>query len=114
FEVARAYRFARGSGMPVRIPVIDMVEIGAGGGSIGRVDSLHRIAVGPDSAGSAPGPACYGLGGSQPTRLSRELALPWACRPRKRHGVSPKSWMRPWRVLRVCMRWRMARTLPTA
>ena len=56
FEVARAYRFAKGSGIPVRIPVIDMVEIGAGGGSIGRVDALRRIAVGPDSAGSDPGP----------------------------------------------------------
>ncbi|HXT80283.1 MAG TPA: hydantoinase/oxoprolinase family protein [Acetobacteraceae bacterium] len=75
FEVARAYRFARGSGMPVRIPVIDMVEIGAGGGSIGRVDSLHRIAVGPDSAGSAPGPACYGLGGSQPTVTDADVVL---------------------------------------
>src|SRR6185312_1655568 len=75
FEVARAYRFARGSGMPVRIPVIDMVEIGAGGGSIGRVDSLHRIAVGPDSAGSSPGPACYGLGGTQPTVTDADVVL---------------------------------------
>ena len=56
FEVARAYRFAKGSGIPVRIPVIDMVEIGAGGGSIARVDSLRRIKVGPDSAGCDPGP----------------------------------------------------------
>ena len=58
FEVARAYRFAKGSGIPVRIPVIDMVEIGAGGGSIARIDSLRRIVVGPDSAGANPGPAC--------------------------------------------------------
>ena len=64
FEVARAYRFAKGSGIPVRIPVIDMVEIGAGGGSIARVDSLRRIVVGPDSAGAKPGPACYSRGGS--------------------------------------------------
>ena len=64
FEIARAYRFVRGSGIPVRIPVIDMVEIGAGGGSIARVDLLRRIAVGPDSAGSEPGPACYGRGGT--------------------------------------------------
>ena len=75
FEVARAYRFAKGSGIPVRIPVIDMVEIGAGGGSIGRVDSLHRIAVGPDSAGSDPGPACYGRGGTAPTVTDADVVL---------------------------------------
>jgi N-methylhydantoinase A len=75
FEVARAYRFAKGSGIPVRIPVIDMVEIGAGGGSIGRVDSLRRIAVGPDSAGSEPGPACYGRGGSAPTVTDADVVL---------------------------------------
>ena len=63
FEVARSYRSRKGSGMPVRIPVIEMVEIGAGGGSIARVDRLSRIAVGPDSAGADPGPACYGRGG---------------------------------------------------
>src|SRR5262249_36117244 len=67
FEVARIYRFLKGSGLPLRIPVIEMVEIGAGGGSITRVDSLGRIAVGPDSAGSDPGPACYGRGGAEPT-----------------------------------------------
>ena len=67
FEVARIYRFAKGSGLPLRIPVIEMVEIGAGGGSIARVDTLGRIAVGPDSAGSEPGPVCYGRGGSEPT-----------------------------------------------
>ncbi len=75
FEVARAYRFAKGSGIPVRIPVIDMVEIGAGGGSIARVDALRRIAVGPDSAGSAPGPACYGRGGSAPTVTDADVVL---------------------------------------
>src|SRR5580698_9317757 len=75
FEVARAYRFAKGSGIPVRIPVIDMVEIGAGGGSIARVDSLHRIVVGPDSAGSEPGPACYGRGGDQATVTDADVAL---------------------------------------
>ena len=75
FEVARAYRFAKGSGIPVRIPVIDMVEIGAGGGSIGRVDALRRIAVGPDSAGSDPGPACYGRGGISPTVTDADLVL---------------------------------------
>ena len=75
FEVARAYRFAKGSGIPVRIPVIDMVEIGAGGGSIARVDSLRRIVVGPDSAGSEPGPACYSRGGEQATVTDADVAL---------------------------------------
>ncbi len=75
FEVARAYRFAKGSGIPVRIPVIDMVEIGAGGGSIARVDSLRRIVVGPDSAGSEPGPACYGRGGENATVTDADVAL---------------------------------------
>ncbi|MGC2413514.1 MAG: hydantoinase/oxoprolinase family protein, partial [Stellaceae bacterium] len=67
FEVARIYRFKKGSGLPLRIPVIEMVEIGAGGGSIARVDRLKRITVGPDSAGADPGPACYGNGGALPT-----------------------------------------------
>jgi len=75
FEVARAYRFAKGSGIPVRIPVIDMVEIGAGGGSIGRVDQLRRIVVGPDSAGSDPGPACYCRGGTAPTVTDADVVL---------------------------------------
>ena len=75
FEVARAYRFAKGSGIPVRIPVIDMVEIGAGGGSIARVDSLRRIVVGPDSAGSEPGPACYGRGGERATVTDADVVL---------------------------------------
>ena len=75
FEVARAYRFAKGSGIPVRIPVIDMVEIGAGGGSIARVDPLRRIVVGPDSAGSEPGPACYGNGGEGATVTDADVVL---------------------------------------
>ena len=75
FEVARAYRFAKGSGIPVRIPVIDMVEIGAGGGSIARVDPLRRIVVGPDSAGSEPGPACYNRGGDRATVTDADVAL---------------------------------------
>jgi N-methylhydantoinase A len=75
FEVARAYRFAKGSGIPVRIPVIDMVEIGAGGGSIARVDSLRRIVVGPDSTGSNPGPACYNRGGDQATVTDADVML---------------------------------------
>jgi N-methylhydantoinase A len=75
FEVARSSRFRRGSGMPVRIPVIDMVEIGAGGGSIARIDRVGRIGVGPDSAGSMPGPACYGRGGAEPTVTDADLVL---------------------------------------
>jgi len=67
FEVARVYRFLRGSGLPLRIPVIDLVEIGAGGGSIVSIDQMGRIAVGPESAGSEPGPACYARGGADPT-----------------------------------------------
>ncbi|MBV9251821.1 MAG: hydantoinase/oxoprolinase family protein, partial [Acetobacteraceae bacterium] len=75
FEIARSYRFAKGSGFPVRIPVIDMVEIGAGGGSIARVDLLRRIVVGPDSSGSDPGPACYARGGAAPTVTDADFAL---------------------------------------
>lgn len=67
FEVARVYRFKKGSGLPVRVPVIEMVEIGAGGGSIARVDDLKRLTVGPDSAGAMPGPVAYGRGGMDPT-----------------------------------------------
>jgi N-methylhydantoinase A len=74
-EVARVYRFLKGSGLPLRIPVIEMVEIGAGGGSIARLDALKRIAVGPDSAGSMPGPVCYGQGGEAPTVTDADVAL---------------------------------------
>ena len=75
FEVARIYRFKKGSGLPLRIPVIEMVEIGAGGGSIARIDRMKRVNVGPDSAGAAPGPACYGGGGSEPTVTDADLVL---------------------------------------
>jgi len=75
FEVDRVYRFKKGSGLPVRIPVIEMVEIGAGGGSIARVDKLKRIQVGPESAGSEPGPAAYDRGGSKPTVTDADIAL---------------------------------------
>ncbi|MCZ6619561.1 MAG: hydantoinase/oxoprolinase family protein [Gammaproteobacteria bacterium] len=75
FEVDRTYRFKKGSGLPVRIPVIEMVEIGAGGGSIARVDKLGRIQVGPESAGSEPGPACYGLGGHDSTVTDADVVL---------------------------------------
>jgi N-methylhydantoinase A len=75
FEIARAYKDMKGSGIPVRIPVIEMVEIGAGGGSIARVDKLGRLTVGPDSAGSIPGPVCYGQGGVMPTVTDANVVL---------------------------------------
>jgi N-methylhydantoinase A len=75
FEADRVYRFRRGSGLPIRIPVIDMIELGAGGGSIARVDALGLLKVGPDSAGAEPGPACYRLGGTQPTVTDADLVL---------------------------------------
>ena len=75
FEVARADRFKKGSGLPVRVPVIEMIEIGAGGGSIARVDRMGLLKVGPDSAGADPGPACYSLGGRQPTVTDADLLL---------------------------------------
>ncbi len=75
FEVARSYRFKKGSGMPISIPVIDMVEIGAGGGSLAYVDALRQIRVGPESAGSEPGPACYGRGGARPAVTDADLVL---------------------------------------
>jgi N-methylhydantoinase A len=75
FEVARAGRFKKGSGLPLRIPVIEMVEIGAGGGSLAKLDALGRIAVGPESAGAEPGPACYGRGGGRPAVTDANLLL---------------------------------------
>ncbi|MEM9212389.1 MAG: hydantoinase/oxoprolinase family protein [Pseudomonadota bacterium] len=75
FEVARSYRFKKGSGMPISIPVIDMVEIGAGGGSLAHVDGMRQIRVGPESAGSEPGPACYGRGGTRPAVTDADLVL---------------------------------------
>jgi len=75
FEVARVGRFRKGSGLPLRIPVIEMVEIGAGGGSLAHVDGLGRLQVGPESAGADPGPACYGRGGAHPAVTDANLAL---------------------------------------
>ena len=74
-EAARVYRFIKGSGMPIRVPVIDLIEIGAGGGSIARVGPFGLPKVGPDSAASDPGPACYGRGGSDPTVTDADLIL---------------------------------------
>ena len=75
YEVARMYRFKKGSGLPIKVPVIEMIEIGAGGGSIARMDTLGLLKVGPDSAESDPGPVCYGLGGNAPTVTDADLLL---------------------------------------
>ncbi len=75
YEVDRAARFLKGSGLPVRIPVIEMVEIGAGGGSIAHIDALKRVTVGPESAGSEPGPACYRRGGTRPAVTDADVVL---------------------------------------
>ena len=75
FEVARVYRFKKGSGLPVKTSVIEMIEIGAGGGSIARVDALGLLKVGPKSAGADPGPVCYGQGGEEPTVTDADLIL---------------------------------------
>ena len=75
FEAARAHRFKPGSGLPLRVPVVEMVEIGAGGGSVARVDTLRRILVGPESAGAVPGPACYDRGGRSATVTDADLLL---------------------------------------
>ncbi len=74
-EVARVYRFKRGSGLPLLVPVMDMIEIGAGGGSIADLNEMGLPTVGPESAGVEPGPACYGLGGEQPTVTDADLVL---------------------------------------
>ncbi len=75
FEVDRKYRFKSGSGLPVKVPVVELIEIGAGGGSIARLDSLGLLKVGPDSSGADPGPACYGRGGAEPTVTDADLIL---------------------------------------
>ena len=143
FEVARAYRFVQGSGLPVRIPVIELVEIGAGGGSIARIDALGRIQVGPDSSGSVPGPACYGNGGTEPTVTDADTMLgrldparfaggaiplhpdkaaaalspsPSRCgpMPRARRSAWRRSSTRRWPAPRASMPSRTARTRPNA
>ena len=98
FEVARIYRFKKGSGFPVSAPSVDLVEIGAGGGSQARVDELGLLKVGPESAGADPGPACYGRGGTEPAVTDADLALGSARRvvlPRRRHGSSTPTRARP-------------------
>jgi N-methylhydantoinase A len=74
-EVARLQRFKKGSGLPLRVASVDMIEIGAGGGSIARIDGMGLLKVGPESAGANPGPACYGLGGTLPTVTDANLVL---------------------------------------
>ncbi|MGH2497816.1 MAG: hydantoinase/oxoprolinase family protein [Ktedonobacteraceae bacterium] len=75
FEVDRRYRLKKGSGLPIKLPVIEMIEIGAGGGSIARIDALGLLKVGPESAGAEPGPVCYGNGGTEPTVTDADLVL---------------------------------------
>ncbi len=75
FEVARIYRFKKGSGFPVSVPSVDLVEIGAGGGSLARVDDLGLLKVGPESSGADPGPACYGRGGERPAVTDADVLL---------------------------------------
>src|SRR6266851_9845161 len=75
FEVARADRFKKGSGLPIRVPCLELIEIGAGGGSLARVDRMGLLKVGPESAGADPGPACYAQGGTTPTVTDADLLL---------------------------------------
>ncbi|WP_306779965.1 hydantoinase/oxoprolinase family protein, partial [Klebsiella aerogenes] len=75
FEAARTKRFKEGSGLPIKISTIELIEIGAGGGSIAHLDGMGLMKVGPESASSKPGPACYGLGGEKPTVTDANLLL---------------------------------------
>lgn len=75
FEVGRVQRFKKGSGLPIQVPVVDLMEIGAGGGSIARMSKMDLLQVGPESAGADPGPACYGRGGENPTVTDADLVL---------------------------------------
>lgn len=75
FEVGRVQRFKKGSGLPIQVPVVDLMEIGAGGGSIARISKMGLLQVGPESAGADPGPACYGQGGEHPTVTDADLTL---------------------------------------
>ena len=99
FEAARQKRFLRGSGLPIQIATIELVEIGAGGGSIARRSELGTLQVGPESAGAAPGPACYGRGGTAPTVTDSDLLLgyldagsSWAARCAWTRPPRPQAW----------------------
>ena len=106
-EVARVHEFRQGSGLTIRIPAIDMIEIGAGGGSIAGIDDRGLLRVGPRSAGADPGPACYGRGGTKPTLTDANLVLgfsmpasssaaPWRSTGRQRRPPSAKPWPSRW------------------
>lgn len=75
FEVGRVQRFQKGSGLPIQVPVVDLMEIGAGGGSIAKISNMGLLQVGPESSGADPGPACYNLGGDNPTVTDSDLVL---------------------------------------
>ena len=75
FEVGRVQRFMKGSGLTIQVPVVDLMEIGAGGGSIAKVSKLGTLQVGPESSGAAPGPICYGRGGTDPCVTDADLLL---------------------------------------
>lgn len=102
FEIARTYRFKKGSGLPVRVPVVDLIEIGAGGGSIARLDSVGRVAVGPDSSGAEPGPACYGRGGTCPTVTDSDLTLGKLDAPSFAAGTMPLDQVAAVTALSAC------------
>ena len=92
-EAARVHRFKKGSGLPIKAPVIDMIEIGAGGGSIAAIDEVGLLRVGPRSAGADPGPACYGARRHRADRHGREPAarlLRSRLLPRRPHGAGPR------------------------
>lgn len=96
FEAARVHRFKRGSGLPVRLPIVDLIEIGAGGGSIARIDTTGLMKVGPHSAGAHPGPACYGRGGASPTVTDAALILGYLDRESTLSGAVPLDYQRAW------------------
>jgi N-methylhydantoinase A len=101
FEVARAYRFKAGSGIPLNVTTVDLIEIGAGGGSIAWIDTLGRLKIGPESAGAAPGPACYGRGGERPTVTDADLLLGYLDADRFLGGAMPIDPRQAEQALRV-------------
>ena len=92
-EVARVHEFKAGSGLPAKAPAVDMIEIGAGGGSIASLDDRGLIGVGPTSAGAFPGPACYGRGGQQPTLTDANLILGYLSADSFLGGKMPLNFM---------------------
>ena len=106
FEAAREKRFVEGSGLPVRISTLELIEIGAGGGSIAHLDDIGLPKVGPTSAGSEPGPAAYGRGGTEPTVTDADFVLGYLNPAYFVGGTMAVTWRRP---RRPCGRWRSAR-----